>query len=49
MTYNMMPFLPKGISRWKCVCCNLKRKRESNIYEEEHYSLVICNFPCNMT
>ncbi len=48
MKYNMMPFLPKGISRWKGVCHNLKRKHESNIYEE-HYSLVNCNFPCNMT
>jgi hypothetical protein len=48
MKYSTMPFLPKGISRWKCVCCNLK-KHESNIYEEKHYSLVNCNFPCNMT
>ncbi len=49
MKYNTMPFLPKGISRWKGVCCNLKRKHESNIYEEEHYSLVNYNFPCNVT
>jgi len=48
MKYSTMPFLPKGISRWKCVSCNLK-KHESNIYEEKHYSLVNCNFPCNMT
>ncbi len=50
MKYNTMPFLPKGILRWKGVCCNLKRIHESNVYEEEHYSLVNCNFPCdNMT
>jgi hypothetical protein len=49
MKYNTMPFLPNGVSRWKGVCCNLKQKHESNIYEEKHYSLVNCNFPCNMT
>jgi hypothetical protein len=49
MKYSTMPFLPKGISRWKGVCCNLKRKHESNIYGEKHYSLVNCNFRCNMT
>jgi hypothetical protein len=26
--YNTMPFLPKGISRWKGMCCNLRRKHE---------------------
>jgi hypothetical protein len=45
MNYDMKPFLPKGTSRWKGPCCNLKRKHESNIYEEKHYSLVNCKFP----
>ncbi len=45
MNYDMKPFLPKGISRWKGLCCNLKRKHESTIYEEKHYSLVNCKFP----
>jgi hypothetical protein len=45
MKYDMKPFLPKGISRWKGLCCNLKRKHESNIYEEKYYTLINCKFP----
>jgi hypothetical protein len=40
MNYDMKPFLPNGISRWKGLYWNLKTKHESNIYEEKQYSLI---------
>ncbi len=35
----------QGNFKMESPCCTLKRKHESNIYEEKQYSLVNCKFP----